>query len=596
MPAEYYIRIRHRLKVTAISVPLVIWGLFFLQTANDRADVNSSSNGLIYIAIALFLTLLVLAIAWLFLRQLHSIEVANHRLCAQQEEMQLKLELLDTASDAVLLLDKEANFIYFNKALPQMTGYTPEELQQRGLHGIEPPEYVARIQANIQMLLQQGEAIFESAYLCRSGSIMPIEVHARQIEIAGRPLLMSVVRDISERKEMEDALHKVAAEWRSTFDAVEDAIWLLDMEHRIIRANKATETIFGMSPQEVIGKFCCEVAHGRLTQLDDCPSQEMLNTGKRGSIQLQVGTSWFDVSVDPIYSNEGEIVNIVHIVSNITLLKKAEQREHIRADILERIASGESLPNLLTFIALGVEKENPQMICSILLASDDGKRLLNGAAPSLPDFYNLATHRTKIGEGVGSCGTAAFRRERVVVEDIDSHPFWKSFTAVQEAGLRSCWSEPIISSTGTLLGTFAIYQRAPASPNEDEISLIQQASAFAGIAIERSKGDAERMELEHLLSQSQKMEAVGHLSGGIAHDFNNLLTPILIYADMLKRSLPDNEKAKLQLDGIIKASGKARDLTQQLLSFGRKQVMQMQVVDLNDVIMSFHPILRRTLR
>jgi two-component system cell cycle sensor histidine kinase/response regulator CckA len=104
------------------------------------------------------------------------------------------------------------------------------------------------------------------------------------------------------------------------------------------------------------------------------------------------------------------------------------------------------------------------------------------------------------------------------------------------------------------------------------------------------------LELEQLLSQSQKMEAIGHLSGGIAHDFNNLLTPILIYTEMLKRSLPDNEKVRSQLDGIIRASGKARDLTQQLLSFGRKQVMQKQVVDLNDVIMSFHSMVRRTLR
>ncbi|MDD2856902.1 MAG: PAS domain S-box protein, partial [Desulfuromonadaceae bacterium] len=485
----------------------------------------------------------------------------------------------------------------FNKALSQITGYSSDELHQRGLHGIEPTEYAARIKPNIEMLFQQGEASFESAYLCKTGGVLPIEVHARLVNMSGSKLCLSVVRDITERSEMEKRLHKVGMEWSNTFDAVEDAIWLLDMDQRILRANKATESIFGLSPEAVIGRFCCEVAHHSNTPIISCPTKAMLESASRSSSQLQIAGKWFEVSVDPIFSGDGEIINIVHIVSNITDLKRAELREHTRADILERIVSGESLSNLLSFIALSIEKENPEMLCSILLVSEDGKRLNNGAAPSLPDFYNIATHGTKIVDGRGSCGTAAFRRERVVVSDIAEHPFWKGFKAAEEAGLRSCWSEPIISSTGILLGTFAIYHRTPATPTEDDFFLIQQASAFTSIAIERSQGEAERLELEHLLSQSQKMEAIGHLSGGIAHDFNNLLTPILIYSEMLKRSIsPDNEKAKSQLDGIVKASGKARDLTQQLLSFGRKQVMQMHVLDLNDVVMSFHSMLRRTLR
>jgi signal transduction histidine kinase/CheY-like chemotaxis protein len=281
----------------------------------------------------------------------------------------------------------------------------------------------------------------------------------------------------------------------------------------------------------------------------------------------------------------------------IDKLKSSEQREHTRSEILERIARGEELTTLLSFIALIVEQERPGALCSILLASPDNKRLLNGAAPSLPDSYRIATHRTKIGEGIGSCGTAAFRKERVVVEDIASHPFWKGFTPATEAGLRSCWSEPILSSGGKLLGTFAIYHREPAVPGVDEIRLIEQASAFAGIAIERSRNEEERNQLEEQLHQSQKMEAIGHLAGGMAHDFNNLLTPIIVYADLLKRAIPqEDEKALSKLDGIINASYKARDLTRQLLSFGRKQTLNTSAVDLNEIVSSFHSMIRRTLR
>ncbi|GAC1467699.1 MAG: hypothetical protein PVSMB11_03270 [Desulfuromonadaceae bacterium] len=592
MPIEYYHHIRRRFISTVTIVLLVLAGLFYWYGARDRELAFSSVES----AIGCLLVVLFCALSYLFLQQLRKLEQVNLTLKEQQLDLELKAELLDAASDAILLLDNKGQFIYFNNALQAMSGYGREELLQRGLNGLEPPEYAARIQANINNVFEHGEAFFESAYLRKSGSILPIEVHGRATSINGRNLVLSLVRDISERKEIEQKLMSAAQEWQHTFDAVEDAVWLLDMDRHIISANRASQNFFGRSPHDVVGLHCCQATDDTILPRIDCPFETMLATRKRASAQLLLDNTWYEVSVDPIFDEQGTIVRAVYLVKNINNLKKAEQREQLRSGILERIAGGEPLSQLLSYIAVSIEKENPEMLCSILLVSDDGKRLLNGAAPTLPDFFNIATHRTKIGEGVGSCGTAAFRRERVVVEDIDCHPFWKDFAPAQEAGLRSCWSEPITSSSGVLLGTFAIYHRTPATPAEDEISLIQQAAAFAGIAIERSKGEAQRMELEQLLSQAQKMEAIGHLSGGIAHDFNNLLTPILIYSDMLKRSLPDNEKVRSQLDGIIKASGKARDLTQQLLSFGRKQVMRMQVVDLNDVIMSFHSMVRRTLR
>jgi len=393
-----------------------------------------------------------------------------------------------------------------------------------------------------------------------------------------------------------DSVMAVVKEWQGTFDAVEDAIMVLDMDRRIISANKAVQAVFGKSPGEVTGQTCCQAFYGNIMPQGECPFETMLKTGKRASVQTSMNNRWYEIEVDPIFSESGEIVKAVYIAKDIDQLKKAEQGVQTRAEILERIARGEPLSKLLDFIATSIEAESPGSFCSIMLVDDDGLRLINGAAPSLPDFYNAAVNRTRIGEGVGSCGTAAFRKQRVVVEDIEGHPFWKDFIPAREVGLRSCWSEPIFSAAGQLLGTFAIYHLRPAIPGAAEISLIEQASDFAGIAIERSRNELEREELEQRLSQSQKMEAIGHLAGGVAHDFNNLLTPIIIYADMLKRALPEDEKLLSRIDGIIGASNKARDLTQQLLSFGRKQVMQMQVIDLNEAISSFYAIMRRTLR
>ncbi|HEX8948642.1 MAG TPA: PAS domain S-box protein, partial [Dissulfurispiraceae bacterium] len=123
-----------------------------------------------------------------------------------EEAEQTKAYLLEISSDAILMLDSEANFLYFNSALMRMTGYTREELMARKLHGIEPPEFAERIRPNIAMLLERGEAIFESAYLRKDSRILPIEVHAIVTRISGRQVIISSVRDISERKRLEEQL------------------------------------------------------------------------------------------------------------------------------------------------------------------------------------------------------------------------------------------------------------------------------------------------------------------------------------------------------------------------------------------------------
>ncbi|MDD2273270.1 MAG: ATP-binding protein [Desulfuromonadaceae bacterium] len=112
----------------------------------------------------------------------------------------------------------------------------------------------------------------------------------------------------------------------------------------------------------------------------------------------------------------------------------------------------------------------------------------------------------------------------------------------------------------------------------------------------RKQAEDERDQLEMQLSQAKKMEAIGHLAGGIAHDFNNLLTPIMGYAEMAAAAIPNNDPLAPKLAGIIAASHKAKTLTQQLLSFGRRQSAPAEIVDLNEIILSFNTILRRTIR
>lgn len=162
-----------------------------------------------------------------------------------------------------------------------------------------------------------------------------------------------------------------------------------------------------------------------------------------------------------------------------------EKRNQAHDAILEMVARGTGLTEILNAIVLQIEHENKSLRCSILLLDANGKHLRTGAAPNLPAFYNRAIAGLEIGIGAGSCGTAAYLGERVIVEDIQSHEYWKPYAQlVQQANLGACWSEPIISSRGKVLGTFATYQAEPGGPVTEDLERLSFAANLAGIAIE----------------------------------------------------------------------------------------------------------------
>jgi PAS domain S-box-containing protein len=179
------------------------------------------------------------------------------------------------------------------------------------------------------------------------------------------------------------------------------------------------------------------------------------------------------------------------VIIDITERKLAENYEQFRSRTLELLSGGASLPDLLEGIVLGVEQLKPEMICSILLLDSQGKHFCKGIGPSLPDSYNAGLEGLEIGIGVGSCGTAAATGKRVIVDDIMTHPYWGPYKELAaRAGLSSCWSEPIRSSTGQVLGTFATYHREVHSPAEFDISIIEKSTRLVSIAIERRQAEA----------------------------------------------------------------------------------------------------------
>ncbi len=139
-----------------------------------------------------------------------------------------------------------------------------------------------------------------------------------------------------------------------------------------------------------------------------------------------------------------------------------------------------------------IEEHCPDTLGSVLRLDAEKGRLLHGAAPSLPEAYCRAVHELPVGPCVGSCGTAAFRGVRVVVEDIATDPLWADFKDLALAhDLRACWSQPILSREGAVLGTFAMYYRRPRRPNEEDIEFLEVAAGLVAIAIENDMRERE---------------------------------------------------------------------------------------------------------
>ena len=173
-------------------------------------------------------------------------------------------------------------------------------------------------------------------------------------------------------------------------------------------------------------------------------------------------------------------------VEDVTEASRARRLKDAEYHVLETIASGGELRGTLEALVLAIEEHSPPTLGSILLLDHDGLPVRHGAAPHLPAAYIQGIDGAPIGPSAGSCGTAAWRRTPVYVEDIETDPLWDDYRELARAhGLRACWSTPILANDGRVLGTFALYDRVPRAPTAEDIALIDRATHLAGIAIEQ---------------------------------------------------------------------------------------------------------------
>lgn len=226
---------------------------------------------------------------------------------------------------------------------------------------------------------------------------------------------------------------------------------------------------------------------------------------------------------------------MVNLITDITKHHRLEITQQGRNNILELVAKGNPLQEVLTVLIKDCELLFPGMLGSVLLMDETGTRLLAGAAPSLPKPYTEAIHGVEIGENIGSCGAAAYRKETVIVSDIATHPNWTDICGLAfDAGLMSCWSQPIFASDGHVLGTFAMYYKEVRAPSDAELSFIKETANLAGIAINFYQKETALRSALNVAEQANR--AKSEFLAMMSHELRTPLNAILGFSDMLRGS------------------------------------------------------------
>jgi PAS domain S-box-containing protein len=289
---------------------------------------------------------------------------------------------------------------------------------------------------------------------------------------------------------------------------------VLDREGHIVRFNRACERTTGYSFDEVQGKLLWDLF---LVPEEVEPVKAVFEALQAGQFPNECENCWATKdggrrliawSNTALLGADGAVEYVIGTGIDVTERRQAESQRDatlealIKARFLELLATGGDFFETLHTLVRLIEDQWPGMLGLILLLDEDGRHLHIGASVSLPQDYVRSIEGLEIGPMVGSCGTACYRRERVIVEDTATDPRWDGLRDLAlQYSLRACWSEPVFSIDGQVVGTFTMYCRQPRTPTGAELRTIEMGAHLVGIAIEHERAQQSFQKAYQILEQ-----------------------------------------------------------------------------------------------
>ncbi len=344
---------------------------------------------------------------------------------------------------------------------------------------------------HLLQLLVARHAVFE--HLDNYKDWVFVTVTALLLWVVLRAQLRRWAREITARQQAERAVQASEDKFSHAFRCSPIAMTLTSLsDHRFLEVNQAFEKLSGYNVEELASLKLDQLgltleSTERLQQLELLNGDTPLKWEQESLLHTRSGAHRHVLLAAEVIALNGK-ASVLTTALDITERKRAEALTDGNKQVLEMIAQGAPLVPTLETLCRVIEAQCPEMLCSILLLDEEGTRLHHAAAPSLPAEYTKAINGVNIGASVGSCGTAAYRRERVFVADIANDPLWADYRHVAlPHELRACWSTPIFDERQNLYGTFAVYQRQPGLPQAEQAKLMEFATHTAAIAISRHR-------------------------------------------------------------------------------------------------------------
>ncbi len=440
----------------------------------------------------------------------------------------------------------DGKFYDVNDSFLNVYGYSREELVDRTSHDlglwVDPEERAAMARA----LREQGRVKnLEAKFRKKSGEIGNLLISAERIALNGEERLLGMFTDITERKRMEEELRASIRMWDNTFDAMNDAIMISDKNGKVLRCNRALLYFLEKAPDQIVGKTHWDVVHPAEERGSDCAFTRMQKSRRRESMMLRLQMHWFTATIDPILDADGTLTGSVQILTDVT--------EHRQFE--EQLRESES-----KFRSLAEQS----LVGTYIIQN----HMFQYANPRLAEMFGYG-----VEEIVGRKGPLDLivPEDHHIVEDTMRQRLTgeKPFSQYEARGLKKSGDAIHVE----IFGSRAYYQGK---------------AAIVGIVLDVT----EKNKLENQLRQAQKMEAIGQLTSGIAHDFNNILSAIIGYASLLQMKMKEDDPQKPYIDLILVGTDRAASLTRSLLTFSRKQLTNLQSVNINETVHKVETLLQ----